>query len=61
MHIRFTRYAFGQMLRKSISPREVRLVIERGQTIREYPVDKPLTSRLILGFVDDRPLRVVAA
>jgi len=37
----------------------VRHVVEHGQAIAEYPDDKPYPSRLLLAFVNDRPLHVV--
>ena len=37
----------------------LRHVIEAGEIIKEYPDDKPYPSRLILGYVDLRPVHVV--
>ena len=36
-------------------------MIDTGEIIREYPDDTPFSSRLILGWLEQRPLHVVAA
>jgi hypothetical protein len=57
----FAAHAFTRMFARAVSPEEVRGVIAGGETIAEYPDDKPYPSRLILGTVDGRVLHVVAA
>jgi hypothetical protein len=47
------------MFERQIAPEAVRHVVEEGQTIADYPDDQPCPSRLLLGFVDDRPIHVV--
>jgi hypothetical protein len=54
-------HALKRMFVRSITPAEVRTVIEQGQTIESYPADTPYPSRLLLGFVGGRALHVVAA
>lgn len=49
------------MLERLISEEDVRWVLRTGETIREYADDKPLPSRLVLGFHQGRPIHVVAA
>jgi hypothetical protein len=49
------------MFVRSITPAEVRTVIEQGQTIERYPNDMPYPSRLVLGSVGGRALHVVVA
>ena len=44
-------HALRRMFVRSITPAEVRTVIEQGQTIERYPEDTPYPSRLLLGFV----------
>jgi hypothetical protein len=36
-------------------------VISGGETVADYPDDNPYPSRLLLGFVESRPLHVVVA
>jgi hypothetical protein len=44
-----------------ISDTDVRNVIQGGEIIMDYPDDKPLPSKLILGFSNGRPIHVVLA
>lgn len=44
-----------------ISPADVENVIQGGRVIEDYSTAKPLPARLILGWIDSRPLHVVAA
>jgi hypothetical protein len=41
--------------------KDVRHVILTGETVENYPEDKPYPSRLILGWRGNRPLHVVIA
>lgn len=61
MRLTFTDEAVLRMRERGITSREVALVIDTGETIREYPDDKPYPSRLALGWVEGRPLHVVYA
>jgi hypothetical protein len=36
-------------------------IVQNGEIIREYPDDTPYSSRLMLGWCDERPLHVVVA
>jgi hypothetical protein len=49
------------MFQRRIGVADVREVVERGETIEDRPDDLPYPSRLVLGFVDGRPLHVVVA
>jgi hypothetical protein len=49
------------MFERAISPDEVKDVVTQAEMIEEYPGDIPFPSILILGFVDKRPVHVVAA
>lgn len=49
------------MAQRAIGEADVRRIIESGTTIEEYPNDKPYPSRLLLGWIGDRPLHVVVA
>jgi hypothetical protein len=57
----FRVHALRRMFSRSITPAEVRNVIEHGETIEHYPQDVPHPSRLMLGFVGGRALHVVVA
>jgi hypothetical protein len=49
------------MFQRRISDKEVRHVIETGETIETYPEDSPYPSRLVLGRYGSRVLHVVVA
>jgi len=55
----FTGHAFARMFARAISPDEVRTAVDGGETIAEYPDDKPYPSALVLGVVNGRALHVV--
>jgi hypothetical protein len=50
-----------RMRERRVTGREVETVIVVGETLRDYPDDRPYPSRLVLGRVDGRPLHVVYA
>ncbi len=57
--IKFSRHAITQMFARSISKDEVVKVIKNGEIITEYPDDTPYPSKLLLGFIGDKPLHIV--
>ena len=59
--IQFSRHANEQMFSRQIPPVAVINILETGETIKEYPVDEPYPSALILGFWDNQPIHVVVA
>ena len=59
MRLTFTDEAILRMRDRRIARHEVEAVILNGETLREYPDDRPYPSRLVLGWVDERPLHVV--
>ena len=59
--VSFTGHAFQRMFERSVSPEEVRQVIDGGEVIQEYPDDRPFPSCLILGWVEGRALHAVVA
>ena len=59
--IHFSRHAIERMFERAISPGDVRDVVTQGEMIEEYPDDVPFPSMLIFGFIDKRPVHVVAA
>jgi hypothetical protein len=44
-----------------VSAPEVRAVLANGTVLRRYPEDRPFPSYLVLGWIDGRPVHVVAA
>jgi len=57
----FRVHAVQRMAERGITVDEVRTVLTQGETIEDYPGDTPYPSRLVLGWVGQRPLHVVAA
>ena len=57
--IQFSGHALRQMFARRISVQDALDVIEKGETVSDYPDDTPYPSRLILGWIHDRPLHVV--
>ena len=54
-------HATLRMAERGISRAHVEEVIVKGETIENYPDDKPYPSRLLLATILRRPLHVVAA
>jgi hypothetical protein len=54
-------HAIERMFQRRIGEEDVRRVLESGETIEDYPEDKPHPSRLVLGWCAGRPVHVVAA
>jgi hypothetical protein len=48
-------------LERDIYISDIEHVLTSGEVIEEYPKDTPYPSRLVLGFMDRRPIHVVAA
>ena len=61
MKLIFRAHAIQRMFERQITAGEVRQAIRNGKTIADYPHDKPFPSKLILGWVADRPIHVVIA
>lgn len=59
--IHFSGHAIVQMFKRNIIVNDVKLAVKGGEVIKSYPYDKPYPSFLILGFVENRPLHVVAS
>jgi hypothetical protein len=49
------------MFERSISQRDVREILNAGETIEYYPDDTPYPSRLVLGWCSGRPIHLVVA
>lgn len=59
--IQFTGHAIQQMFSRKITTDEVIDCVKNGEIIKSYSDDKPYPSYLILHYINDRPLHVVAA
>ena len=59
--VSLSRHALQRMFKRSISPADVRVALETGEVIVDYPQDMPYPSRFILAFVRGRPLHILAA
>jgi len=55
----FSGHAVQRLFARGIAKSEIRALAEKGEIIREYPDDLPYPSKLILGFVDGRPIHLV--
>jgi hypothetical protein len=54
-------HAIERMFQRGIGVGAVLAVVARGETVAAYADDTPHPSRLLLGFVDGKPLHVVVA
>jgi hypothetical protein len=61
MKIIFRIHAIQRMFERQIGAEDVRAVLEKGETIESYLDDVPYPSRLVLGWLDERPVHVVVA
>jgi hypothetical protein len=57
----FRVHAVQRMFERNISEEDVKHILITGESIEEYPTDRPYPSRLVLGWRKRRPLHVVAA
>ena len=57
----FSGHAIQRMFQRSVGKDDVNAVISGGETVADYPDDTPYPSRLLLGFVEGRPIHVVVA
>lgn len=57
----FRAHAIQRMFQRHIDEDDVRCILSRGETIEEYPDDTPYPSRLIMGWIEKRPLHIVVA
>jgi len=54
-------HAVRRMAERDIREEDVSHVISLGKVIENYPQDQPYPSRLILGWINSRPIHVVSA
>ncbi len=61
MIIIYSNHAVKQMFSRMITTDEVEKVLKNGETIMDYPNDKPYPSKLLLAFCNNRPIHVVSS
>lgn len=54
-------HAVRRMAERGIREEDVARIIVDGKEIESYPEDEPYPSRLLLGWVEGRPIHVVMA
>ena len=57
----FRLHAVQRMYERGIAIIDVKEVVKNGKVLEKYIDDKPFPSYLLLGFVKEKPLHVVAA
>ena len=57
----YRKHAIQRMFERAITSNDVKIVIEHGEVIANYPNDTPNPSRLLLSFVENNPIHVVIA
>ena len=57
----FRLHAVQRMFERRISADDIIHVLGTGEVIESYPDDEPYPSRLVLGWIRQRPLHIVAA
>ncbi|MBI9037786.1 MAG: DUF4258 domain-containing protein [Bacteroidales bacterium] len=57
--ILYSNHAVKQLFLRDISTNEIEYVLQNGETIIEYPDDKPYSSKILLSFCNKRPLHIV--
>jgi hypothetical protein len=57
----YSNHCLLRIIEREISVDDIEIVLKTGEVIKEYLNDKPYPSFLILGFVKNRALHVVAA
>ena len=59
--VEWHRHVLERMAERTITRQDVLKTLLNGERIEDYPHDYPLSSALFLGWVEERPLHVVAA
>lgn len=57
----FRTHAIKRMFQRCVDEKDVRSVLETGEIIEVYSDDTPYPSRLVMGWLEKRPIHVVAA
>ena len=59
--VEWRKHTLQKLVERGIPQQSVREVLLSGERIREYPEDKPFPSALFMGYIENKPLHVVAA
>jgi hypothetical protein len=59
--IEWQKHALERMMERGISRDMVKIVLQTGEVIEDYPYDKPYPSALFLGWYNKKPIHVVVA
>jgi hypothetical protein len=54
-------HAVQRMLTRGISEADIAQIVAQGKAIEDYPSDWPYPSKLVLGWLESRPIHVVFA
>ena len=57
----FRLHALTRMAQRGFEPADIRIALDNGMIIEQYPDDFPYPSCLVMSLVDGRPIHVVAA
>ena len=60
-NIQFSGHALQRMFKRSITEDDIRLAIQTGTILKDYPKEKPYPGRLVLCFINEKPIHVVFA
>ncbi len=61
MNLIYRLHAIERMFERKINEDNVNRILIEGKIIEEYKNDQPYPSKLILGFIDKRPIHILAA
>ena len=59
--LEWRRHSLERIMERSISRDYVKKTLLTGEVIEDYPENEPYPSALLLGWLEDKPLHVVAA
>lgn len=59
--IQWRKHVLQKLAERGIQQEAVRGVLLKGERIRDYTEDRPFPSALFLGYINGKPLHVVAA
>lgn len=57
----YSSHVFKRMLERGISRMVITEVLKNGEIINAYPNDKPYPSKLVLKFIENKPIHVVVS
>ncbi|MEA2043120.1 MAG: DUF4258 domain-containing protein [Bacteroidota bacterium] len=61
MELIYSNHAVKQMFSRALTTDEVEYALENGETVMDYPYDKPYPSRLLLAFCNQKPIHIVCS